>query len=156
MQVTERQLLRARWCTQLLSHFIKPLKAYLKLECSLVYPRWPYNHMKANMGYTCSEERLFHFWEWPNVTAAVWRCQDYCFQFVRNTKKRKESAKSVQCDNGCAAKLRTRPQWHVEALNKQEECINGYSLLCQRYIMQPKTVLLVSFTFSIRLLEQLY
>lgn len=71
-------------------------------------------------------------------------------------KKRKESAKSVQCDNGCAAKLRTRPQWHVEALNKQEECINGYSLLCQRYIMQPKTVLLVSFTFSIRLLEQLY
>lgn len=66
------------------------------------------------------------------------------------------SAKSVQCDYDCAAILKTRLPWHVEALDKQEECINGSSLLWQRYIMQPKTVLLASFTFSIRLLEQLY
>lgn len=69
---------------------------------------------------------------------------------------KKKAGKSVQCDYDCAAKLRTGRQWRVEALDKQEECINGYSLLCQRYIMQPKTVQLASFTFSIRLLEQLY
>lgn len=44
----------------------------------------------------------------------------------------------------------------VRALDQREACRTGYSLLCQRYIMQPKTLLLASFTFSIRLLEQLY
>ena len=42
------------------------------------------------------------------------------------------SAKSVQQNE-------KQDYSHVEARDKQEECINGYSLLCQRYIMQPKT-----------------